>query len=59
MDAGNLVGMDVMSLAEIGSFGKDELHKSHGNVEVFDDVKGMNGQCSSPGRHRFMDTGEV
>ena len=30
--------MDVMSLAEIGSFGKDEVHESHGNVEAFDDV---------------------
>ena len=38
MDAGNLVGMDVMPLVEIGSFGEDELHELHGNVEAFDDV---------------------
>ena len=38
MDASNLVGMDVMSLTEIGSFGEDELHEVHGNIEAFNDV---------------------
>ena len=38
MDAGHLVGMDVMSLTEIGSFGEDELNEVHGNIEAFDDV---------------------
>ena len=33
-----MVGMDAMSLAEIGSFGEDELHEVHGNIEAFDDV---------------------
>ena len=38
MDAGNLVGMDVMSLTEIRSFGEDELHEVHCNIEAFGDV---------------------
>ena len=38
MDAGNMVGMDVMGLSEINSFGKDELHETHDHMKVFDDV---------------------
>ena len=38
IDAGNLVGMDMMTTAEINLFGQDELHESHGMVEAFDDV---------------------
>ena len=38
IDAGNLVGMDMMTTAEINSFGQDELHESHGMVEAFDDI---------------------
>jgi hypothetical protein len=38
MDAGNLVGMDTMTMAELNMFGQDELHETHGTVEAFDDV---------------------
>ena len=38
MDAGNLVMLDVMSLAEINEFGNDELHEVPNEMVAFDNV---------------------